>query len=134
MIRVLIADDHPFVRAAVAALLNSTDDIEVVGECADGTEVEAAVVSVQPDVVLLDVNMPRVSGVEAAASLATTQSSVRVVILSGSIDAGGGPAGAASAGAVGFVLKGNPGELVEVVRSVAAGGTAWPAEFTPAAG
>jgi DNA-binding NarL/FixJ family response regulator len=134
MIRVLIADDHPFVRAGVAALLRSAEGIELVGQCADGGEVVRAADALAPDVIVMDVDMPVQSGFEATREILARHLDVRVIILSVSVVTGGGPEIAARCGAVGYVLKGQPGQLVEAVRSVADGGTAWPAEFSPLAG
>jgi DNA-binding NarL/FixJ family response regulator len=133
MIRVLIADDHPFVRAGVAALLSVADDIDLVGECEDGDEVVRVADALDPDVILMDVDMPGRSGFEATSELLPRHQGLRVIILSVSLETGGGPEIAAEAGAVGYMLKGNPGQLVEAVRRVAAGETAWPPDFTPVA-
>jgi DNA-binding NarL/FixJ family response regulator len=133
MIRVLIADDHPFVRAGVAALLTSAEGIELVGQCADGAEVVRAADALQPDVILMDVDMPIQSGFEATRELMARHPALRVIILSVSIVTAGGPEIAARSGAVGYMLKGQPGQLVEAVRRVAAGQTAWPPEFAPSA-
>ena len=134
MIRVLIADDHPFVRAGVAALLRSTEGIELLGECADGAGVVRVADALEPDVIVMDVDMPVQSGLEATRQLMTRHPNLRVIILSVSVVTGGGPAIAARSGAVGYLLKGRPDQLVEAVRTVAAGGTAWPPDFTPPAG
>jgi DNA-binding NarL/FixJ family response regulator len=134
MIRVLIADDHPFVRAGVAALLSAADDIDLVAECEDGDEVVRVADDLDPDVILMDVDMPARSGFEATSELMSRHQALRVIILSVSLETGGGPDIAAQAGAVGYMLKGNPGQLVEAVRRVAAGETAWPPDFTPVPG
>lgn len=134
MIRVLVADDHAFVRAGVVALLEGADDLEVVGQCADGDEVVRVADAELPDVILMDVDMPGRSGFEATRELMARHPDLRVIILSVSVVTAGGPDVAASVGAVGYLLKGKPGQLVESVRRVAAGGTAWPPEFRPPAG
>jgi DNA-binding NarL/FixJ family response regulator len=133
MIRVLIVDDHPFVRACLAALLNEEEDIAVVGECADGAEVPAVSVATRPDVVLMDLRMPRISGIDATRVLLATQPEVRVVILTA--DPIGDAVGrAAEAGAVGFLTKGgDPSILVNAIRRVSEAGTAWPADDVSAA-
>ena len=135
VIRVLIVDDHPVVRAGVLGVLNGADDIEVVGECEDGTQVPDKASSVLPHVVLMDVRMPAKSGMEATRDLLASQPSVRVVMLTGSLT-GGSLHEAMQAGAVGYLLKGGPpNELVNAVRAVAAGGTAWPSgDAAPYAG
>ena len=131
MIRVLVADDHAFVRAGVVALLAGADDIELVGECADGDEVVRMADALQPDVIVMDVDMPGRSGFEATRELTARHPDLRVVILSVSVVTAGGPETAATVGAVGYLIKGKPGQLVDGVRRVAAGGTAWPPEFEP---
>jgi len=132
MIRVLIADDHPFVRAGVAALLTSAEGIELVGQAADGAEVVRIADALNPDVILMDVDMPIQSGFEATRELMSRHPNLRVIILSVSLVTAGGPDIAEHVGAVGYMLKGQPGQLVQAVRKVAAGETAWPADYTRA--
>ena len=125
MISVLVVDDHSFVRAQVTGVLHGADGIEVVGECADGAEVVSMAALVRPDVVLMDVRMPVVSGPTATRELLASQPSSRVVMLTGSVSASVVEE-SAKAGAVGFLVKGDdPSRLIEAVRTVAAGGTAW---------
>jgi len=133
MIRVLVADDHPFVRAGVAALLKSAEGVELIGLCSDGGEVVRVADALDPDVIVMDVDMPIQSGFEATRELLTRHPDLRVIILSVSLDTGGGPEIAAECGAVGYMLKGQPGRLLEAVHTVATGGTAWPPDFTPSA-
>ena len=125
MITVLVVDDHSFVRAALVDLFADISDIEVVGECADGTEVVPAVQSSRPDVVLMDVDMPRMDGVEATRALRAVEPDARVLMLTGTVS----PVRiqeAHSLGAKGYLLKGGDcDELIDRVREVAAGGTAW---------
>ena len=125
VIRLLIADDHPAVRVALVELFDAIDDIHVVGACADGSEVTPTAELTEPDVVLMDLQMPRMSGLEATRELLAAQPHVRVVVLSGHVT----PAWAQEAmvvGAAGFLLKEeDPGDLPERIRVVAAGGTAW---------
>jgi len=120
-----MADDHPVVRDALRDLFADTDDIRVVGECADGSEVLEASCRTDPDVVLMDLVMPRMTGLEATREIVAARPGARVVVLTGTFS----PASAAAAhplGAVGYLIKGDsPGELVDHVRRVAAGGTAW---------
>jgi DNA-binding NarL/FixJ family response regulator len=131
VIRVLIVDDHALVRASLNALLGADAELEVVGECVDGAEVVAACTTTRPDVVLMDIRMPRMSGITAAAELKVQQPEVRVLMLTASISADN-IARAAAAGAVGFLLKdGDPSHLRGAIRTVAGGGTAWPASSCP---
>ncbi len=122
MIRVLLADDEELIRVAVAALLGLEPDIEVVAQAADGrTAVEVALAH-RPDVAVVDLQMPRLDGIEVAAELHRVLPSCAVVILTGR----GRPAQlqrALGAGAKGFLPKGSPGgALADVVRRVHGGG------------
>jgi len=130
VIRILLVDDHPFVRAALVDLFAGTDDLAVVGECADGTEVLPAFRTTRPDVVLMDVDMPRMDGVEATRVLLGVQPEARVLMLTGTISAAR-IREAHWLGVKGYVWKGDdPSELTERVREVAAGGTAWSPSVT----
>jgi DNA-binding NarL/FixJ family response regulator len=124
-IKLLIADDHPAVREALVELFDAVDDIHVVGTCVDGTEVTPTAELTEPDVVLMDLQMPRMSGLEATRELLAVQPHVRVVVLSGQVT----PASAEAAmvlGAAGFLLKEeDPGDLPQRIRIVVVGGTAW---------
>ena len=127
VISVLIADDHPFVRAALVALFAATDDIEVVAECADGSEVLEAARRTRPQVLLLDLVMPVATGLMAARDLLEAGVPGRVVMLTGSFSAAS-VREARALGVVGYLLKGDdPDDLPRRVREVAAGGTAWSA-------
>ena len=125
MIRVLVVDDHRFVREALADLLASTGDIVVVAQCADGTEVLGAVGSSDPDVVLMDVVMPGMDGVQAARALLEARPDARILMLTATMS----PTTVRrvrSLGVKGYLLKGEAGcELCDRVRKVAAGGSAW---------
>ena len=126
MIRVLIVDDHSFVRAQIKRVMSEAEGIVVVGECADGSEVPSAAAALNPDVVLMDVRMPNTSGTVAAAQLTAARSTSRVMMLSGTPNAQT-VAAAAIAGAVGFLAKDcGTSRLISAVRTVAAGGSAWP--------
>jgi DNA-binding NarL/FixJ family response regulator len=132
MTPVLVVDDHPFLRTCLVDLINATGDLEVVGECADGTEVAAAVPALRPEVVLMDVRMGEVSGLEAAATLQRQGNGPRVVMLT-SDTAASSEAAARAHGAAGYLLKGSrPDLLLDAIRRVAAGGTAWPDELADA--
>jgi DNA-binding NarL/FixJ family response regulator len=121
MIRVLLVDDHAWVRETLSLLLGGTDDLLVVGTCTDGAQVSDAVAALQPEVVLMDVQMPVVSGLEAARRLQDAGSAVRVIIT-GSLTPGRAAQEAAAVGAAGVVPKGSPPALLlETIRGVATG-------------
>jgi two-component system, NarL family, response regulator DesR len=121
MIRVLLADDQSLVRGALAALLSLEDDLTVVAEVGRGDEVVPAARASAPDVALLDVEMPGLDGIAAAAALRTAVPSVRVAILT-TFGRPGYLRRALEAGALGFVVKDAPAaELADAVRRVAAG-------------
>jgi DNA-binding NarL/FixJ family response regulator len=124
-IKVLIADDHPLIRMALVEMFAATPDIDVVAECADGSEVLEAAERTRPDVVLMDVKMPVMDGLEATSTLLRAHPEVRVIILTGALTAA--TAHAANAlGAAGYLLKeDSPEELPDRIRTVAGGGTAW---------
>jgi DNA-binding NarL/FixJ family response regulator len=133
MIRVLVVDDHPFFRFCLVGCINASGDLEVVGECADGAEVAAAVPEVEPEVVLMDVRMGEMSGLEAAATLQRQGNPARVVMLT-SDAAGTSQAAARAYGAAGYLIKGGrPDRVLDAIRRVAAGGTAWPEDLEPPA-
>ena len=122
MIRVLIADDHAVVRQGLRTFLDLQDDIEVVAEAADGAEALAAAEAHAPDVVLIDLVMPNVDGIEALRGLRERVPAARAIVLSSFIDdAKLFPA--VRAGAAGYLLKDiQPQELVEAIRTVHGGG------------
>ena len=124
VIRVLLVDDQELVRTGLRGILRASFGFEVVGECADGGEVAAAVEATGPDVVLMDVRMPFTDGVQATVQLRQRQASPPVLALT-TFDDDQALAGMLRAGASGFVLKGVPAEdLQRAVRVVAEGG-AW---------
>jgi len=124
VIRVLLVDDQELVRTGLRGILRATFGFDVVGECADGGEVPAAVAALRPDVVLMDVRMPFVDGVQATRELRRRDGSPPVLALT-TFDDEEVLAGMLRAGAAGFVLKGVPAEdLQRAVRAVAEGG-AW---------
>jgi len=124
MIRVLLVDDQELVRTGLRGILRTQFGFDVVGECADGSEVGAAVDSLAPDVVLMDVRMPVVDGVRATRDLRRRDGSPPVLALT-TFDDDEVLAGVLRAGASGFVLKGVTAEdLQRAVRVVAEGG-AW---------
>lgn len=125
MIRLLIADDHPGIRRGLVELFESTDDIVVVAECADGLEVLTATTDCEPHVALLDLLMPRMDGLEAARRLRENCPGIKVVMLSGTTGAGRVEE-ARRLGALGFIPKGvDPRALPDHVRTVASGGDLW---------
>lgn len=124
MIRVLIVDDQPVIRAGVARILGPEDGFEVVGECDDGDEVAAAVARTEPDLVLMDIRMRRVNGVDATRLLAASPSSAPVLILT-TFDDDDALWGALDAGAAGFILKDTSAEDLLAAARAVAGGAAW---------
>ena len=127
MIRLLIADDHPVVRAGLAGLLSDEPGLEVVGEASDGGEAVRLAAATRPDVVLMDLRMPRVDGVEATARIAGGEAGdppPRVLILT-TYETDDQIIAAIEAGAAGYLLKAAPqAEIVAGIRSVAAGQSA----------
>lgn len=120
-VRVVIVDDDALVRSALRLMLGGQPDIEVVGEAADGRQGVALAGEVQPDVVLMDIRMPVMDGVEATAALCGTARPPRIIVLT-TFDADDYVLGAISAGADGFLLKDTePAEIVEAIRRVVAG-------------
>jgi DNA-binding NarL/FixJ family response regulator len=120
-VRVVIADDQTLVRVGFRMILDARDDVEVVGEAADGAEAVALVAELAPDVVLMDVRMPGVDGIEATRRIVGSGSPARIVILT-TYDIDEYVFAALRAGASGFMLKDvRPAELVEGVRVVARG-------------
>jgi DNA-binding NarL/FixJ family response regulator len=117
MIRVVIADDHPLVRRALVRLLDGVDQITVVGAASDGAEAVAAALEHSPDVVLMDLEMPGRSGIDATQALTAAGSEARVVILTTFSDRRRILA-ALDAGAVGYLLK--DAEHEEIIRGVLA--------------
>jgi len=122
VIRVLIADDHAVVRQGLRTFLDLQDDIEVIGEAGDGQEALALIEELAPDVVLIDLVMPRVDGIEAIRRLRERAPAVRAIVLSSFID-DDKLFPAVRAGAAGYLLKDvQPQELVEAIRTVHGGG------------
>lgn len=118
VIRVGLADDQPLVRAGFGMLVGSQDDMEVVWEVSDGDEVAAAAAARPADVVLMDVQMPRMDGIAAARALLASDESVRIIMLT-TFDDAEFVRGAIEAGASGFLLKdATPDELLHAVRTV----------------
>jgi DNA-binding NarL/FixJ family response regulator len=122
-IRILVADDHPVVRDGLVAILGTQADFAVVGEAGTGLEVIAAVERWQPDVLLLDLEMPELDGLETLQRLQTAKSTVRVIVFT-AFDTDERILGAVQAGAQGYLLKGVPRqELFNAIRVVYSGGS-----------
>jgi DNA-binding NarL/FixJ family response regulator len=120
-INVLIADDQELVRAGFAMIIDSRDDLAVVGEAGDGVAAVALAKQVRPDVVLMDVRMPRMDGIEATRQLAEAGNPARIIMLT-TFDLDEPVYAALRAGASGFLLKDiRPDDLAAAVRVVAAG-------------
>ena len=120
-IRVLIADDHAIVRKGIRALLTTEPDIEVVGEAGDGLEAVAQAEALRPDVVLMDLVMPNLDGIEATRRIAMLQPQVRILVLT-SFAADDKVFPAIKAGALGYLLKDSgPDDLVRAIHRVRRG-------------
>jgi len=123
MIRVIVADDHPIVRSGIVGLLALDPGLDVVGEASDGAEAVALAARVRPDVVLMDLRMPGVSGIEATARIVAEHPAVRVLVLT-TYETDDDILGAIEAGASGYLLKAAPQEeIVAGIRAVAEGHT-----------
>jgi DNA-binding NarL/FixJ family response regulator len=130
VIRVLVADDQPLVRSGFRMILEERDDIELVGEAADGVEAVQLARELDPDVVLMDIRMPNLDGVEATRRLVDAGTRARVLVLT-TFDLDEYVYAAVKAGASGFLLKDvQPAELVDAVRVVAAGNALFGPEAT----
>jgi NarL family two-component system response regulator LiaR len=118
MIRVLIADDHPLVRQGLRTFLETIDDIDVVGEATDGEEAIRLAAELEPDVVVMDLAMPRIDGIEATRQIVEAQTDVKVIALT-SFATDDKVFPAIQAGAAGYLLKeAEPGELADAIRKV----------------
>jgi DNA-binding NarL/FixJ family response regulator len=121
VIRVLLADDQALVRAGFALILNAEPDLEVCGEADDGEPAVALARELRPDVVLMDIRMPQLDGIEATRQITTADPAVRVLMLT-TFDLDEYVVAAFRAGASGFLLKTAPrDQLVAAVRTVHAG-------------
>jgi len=118
VIRVLIVDDHMFVRKGVRAFLEEVEDIEVVGEAGDGKEAVAQSKLLQPDVILMDLVMPRMDGIEAISQITAQQEEIHVIALT-SFATDDKIFPAIKSGAMGYILKDSePEALVKAIRKV----------------
>ena len=121
-IRVLIADDHTIVRAGLAALLGTERDITVVGQAKNGVEAVREAVRLQPDVVIMDLMMPKMDGVEATTEIAGKAPAAKVIVLT-TFGTSDGIAHALDVGAKGAILKNaDNAQLISAIRKVAKGG------------
>lgn len=120
-VRVLLVDDQPLLLQGFSMILSVEDDLEVVGQATDGERAVVAVAELEPDVVLMDVQMPRLDGIEATRRIVAEHPAVRVVILT-TFDRDDYLFDALAAGASGFLLKNaDPDDLVDAVRAAAHG-------------
>ena len=121
MIRILIADDHGIVRTGLKLLLDRIPDVEVIGEASDGREAVRLAKSLEPNIVIMDIGMPLLNGLDAAAQIIRENERIRVIILSMHTDESY-IVRALDAGARGYLLKDNADEDIErAIRSVATG-------------
>jgi DNA-binding NarL/FixJ family response regulator len=120
-IRILVADDHTLFRDGLRALFNSLPDFEMIGEAATGTEAISRAEKLQPDVVLMDIQMPEINGIEATRQTVRTSPHIGVVIVT-MVEDDDSVFAAMRAGARGYVLKGaKQEEMLRVIRAVAQG-------------
>jgi DNA-binding NarL/FixJ family response regulator len=118
---VLIADDHPLVRQGLRAVLSGADDLDVLGEASDGNEVVRLAAELAPDVVIMDLQMPGLHGIEATRAIRSARAGTAVLVLT-MFEDDDTVFAAVAAGACGYLLKGADGaDIVTAIRSAAAG-------------
>lgn len=128
--RVLLADDHPLWRQTLRGLLERTKEVEVVGEAGSGEEAAESAALLKPDVIVMDIDMPRMSGIEATGIITSRDSSAGVLILS-SLKERNEVLAAVRAGARGYLIKtASPDEIADAVRRIAGGEIVFPTELT----
>jgi len=131
MIKVMVVEDNDLVRDSLVDLLGTTPGFTVTAECCDGDEVLEAARRFHPDVVLMDIVLARVDGLEATRRLLAEDPDSRIVLLTGYVSADR-VRQAQEMGVDGFQLKdGEPAELLEAIRTVAGGGSAWARSVDP---
>jgi DNA-binding NarL/FixJ family response regulator len=122
-IRILLADDHPIVREGLAAVLSTQPEFEIVGQANDGAEAVDLASALKPDIVVLDLAMPRLDGVQALRAMRTENNDLKALVFTAS-ETDDRIIGAVQAGAQGYLLKGAPREeLFSAIRVIAKGGT-----------
>lgn len=122
-IRIVLADDHPIIREGLASVLETQPDFDVVGQANDGAEAVDVVSALKPDVVLLDLEMPQLDGVQALRAMRTENPNLKALVFT-AFDTDDRIIGAVQAGARGYLLKGAPrDELFSAIRVVAQGGS-----------
>ncbi len=120
-LRVLLADDHPLIRSGMRTLLGTADDLEVVGEAANGEEAVAVAARVQPDVIIMDLRMPGMNGIEATRRILAVNPHTRILVVS-LFEDDESVFAALRAGARGYVLKeANEVEVLRAIRAVSSG-------------
>ena len=128
-IKILIADDHPLMREALRAAVEDEPDLQVVGEAADGREAVALARELDPDVILMDLLMPGMDGLEATATILAQQPEIKILTLT-SLSTEDKVLAAVQAGALGYVTKEAPrAELLQAIRRLAAGEPVLPPEI-----
>jgi DNA-binding NarL/FixJ family response regulator len=120
-VRIVIADDHPLVRSGLRAVLLAAEDLEVVGEAATGEEAMTLAARLQPDVIVMDLRMPGLSGIEATRRIVEVQPHIRIVVLT-LFEDDDSLFAALRAGAYGYILKdANEVEVLRAIRAVSSG-------------
>lgn len=121
LLRMLIADDHPLVRSGLRALLAATEDMEVVGEAATGEEAVMLAASLQPDVIVMDLRMPGINGIEATRRIVQAHPQMRILVVT-LFEDDDSVFAALRAGARGYILKdANEIEVLRAIRAVSSG-------------
>ena len=125
VIRVMVVDDHEFVRSMMCELVDGTDDMQVVAEASDGAQALPVAQETKPDVVLMDLSMPIMNGIDATREVTASIPGARVIVLSTSTK-GQDVHDAAAAGAIGFLSKGaDPHDVLDAIRAAVTSGSAW---------